>query len=224
MHRTGVGLVRPMFWEFPDDTKTTAMGTEWMFGDALLVSPVVAQGATTQSVYLPAGKWMDYLKGTKYEGGQTIEYPLDAVGWKDIPLFVRAGSIVATQTPQQYVGEFPVTEIALDVFPGTRVGHFNVYDDDGTDYMYEGGAFFRQAVTATMVGGTMKISFGKPEGLYATPIRLYRVRVHSAGNVEVNGRKLAGTTGTDKFGPYREVVAPVWCVGCVRRTREAHGN
>ncbi len=74
VHRTGIGLVRPMFWEFPDDAKTATMDTEWMFGDALLVSPVVAHGATSQSVYLPAGEWMDYSKRTRYAGGQTIAY------------------------------------------------------------------------------------------------------------------------------------------------------
>ncbi len=216
MHRTGIGLVRPMFWEFPDDKMTAAMDTEWMFGDALLVSPVVAQGVTTQSVYLPAGEWMDYLKGTKYDGGETIEYPVDAAGWKDIPVFVRAGSIVATETPQQYVGELPVTEITLDVFPGTTAARFDVYDDDGTDYAYEDGAFFRQAVTASMVGGTVKLSFARPEGSYAPSIKSYRVRVHSAAKVEIGRKKVSGATGTDKFGPYREMVVPVECVSSVR--------
>jgi alpha-glucosidase len=222
LHRTGIGLVRPMFWEFPDDAKTAAMDTEWMFGDALLASPVVAQGATTQSVYLPAGVWMDYLKGTKYEGGQTIEYPVDAVAWKDIPVFVRAGSIVARQTPQQYVGESPVTEITLDVFPGARVGRFSVYDDDGTDYAYEEKEFFRQAVTATMVGGTVKVSFARPEGNYVSSIKMYRVRVHSAGRVEIGGKMVSGSVGTDMFGAYREVMVPAGCVGCVTNRRAIH--
>ena len=214
MHRTGVGLVRPMFWEFPDDPNTAAMDTEWMFGDALLVSPVVTQGATTQSVYLPSGEWVDYLKGTRYSGNKTIDYPVDAVEWKDIPVFVRAGSIVATEAPQQYVGESPVTEIALDVFPGARVGRFNVYDDDGSDYAYEGGAFFRQEVTAKTTGGLVKLSLAKPEGRYVPSFKSYRVRVHSAGQVEIEGKKIPQTAGTDKFGPYREVVLPVSCAGC----------
>jgi alpha-glucosidase len=217
MHRTGVGLVRPMFWEYPEDVNTAAMDTEWMFGDALLVSPVVVEGATTQSVYLPAGEWMDYLKGTKYSGGKTISYPVDAVYWKDIPVFVRAGSIVATEAPEQYVGEAPVAEIALDVFPGARSGRFNVYDDDGTDYAYEVGSFFRQAVTAMTVRGTVKLSFSKSEGSYVPSFRSYLVRVHAAGQVEIDGKKAAGTTGTDRFGPYREVVVSVRCDGCSPR-------
>jgi alpha-glucosidase len=217
LHRTGIGLVRPMFWEFPEDARTAAMDTEWMFGDALLVSPVVTQGATEQSIFLPPGQWIDYLKGREYEGAKTIEYPVDAITWKDIPVFVRSGSIVATQAPQQYVGEYPVTRITLDVFPGARTAHFNVYDDDGTDYAYEGGAFFRQAVTATVVGGTVRVSFAKPEGRYIPSIKSYLVRVHSVDKVKVGDKLVLGTTGIDKFGPYREFVMPAGCVGCVAR-------
>ena len=139
LHRTGIGLVRPLFWEFPDDPKTAGLTSEWMFGDTLLVSPVVAHGATSQSVYLPAGEWLDYTNGTKYQGNQTIDYHVDAATWKDIPLFLRVGSILATQTPQDYVGQSPVKEITLDIFPGPRPAGFTVYDDDGTDFQYETG-------------------------------------------------------------------------------------
>ena len=209
MHRTGIGLVRPMFWEFPDDPKTATMDTEWMFGNALLVSPVVAQGATTQSVYLPIGEWADYLKGTKYKGGKTIEYPVDPATWKDIPVFVKAGSIVATQTPQMYTGESRVTEITLDVFPSPTEAHFSIYDDDGTDYAYEGGAFFRQAVTARTIDHTVRVTFAKHEGSYVPSLRSYRVRVHSGRKVEIGKNKSSGVAGTDRFGPYREMVVPV---------------
>ena len=209
MHRTGVGLVRPMFWEFPDDPKTAAMSTEWMFGDALLVSPVVAQGATSQSVYLPAGEWTDYQKGTKYEGAKTIDYPVDSVTWKDMPIFVKAGSIVATQSPQQFTGESQVREITLDIFPGAKAAVFNVYDDNGEDYAYEGGAFFRQKVTAATNALTVRVTFAKHEGSYVPSIRSYRVRVHSADRVEIGKSKAAGVSGIDRFGPYRETVVPV---------------
>jgi hypothetical protein len=115
-----------------------------------------------------------------------------------------------------------VTEIALDVFPGARVGRCNIYDDDGTDYAYEGGAFFRQEVTATTMAGLVKVSLAKPEGRYVPSFKSYRVRVHSAGQVEIEGKKVLGTAGTDKFGPYREVVVPVRCAGCTMTGGKHH--
>jgi alpha-glucosidase len=207
MHRTGIGLVRPMFWEFPDDPNVAATDSEWMFGDAFLVSPIVTQGATSQKVYLPAGDWLDYLKGTKYTGGQTIDYPGDAATWKDIPLFVRAGSMVATQTPQAYTDQHPVTEIALDIFPGQRTASFNLYDDDGTDYAYENGAYFRQQITATPSG---TITLAIPEGKYKTPLKTLTLHIHTAAkSVQLDGKKLAATASTDKFGAVLELTIPI---------------
>jgi alpha-glucosidase len=207
MHRTGIGLVRPMFWEFPGDPSVATIDSEWMFGDAFLVSPVVTEGATSQKVYLPAGEWFDYLKGTKYTGGQTIDYTVDPTTWKDIPLFVRAGSIIATQTPQEFTDQHPVTEIALDIFPGSHTATFTLYDDDGTDYAYEGGAFFRQKITASANG---TITLAVPEGKFARPLKTYKVHIHAAAkSVTVDGKKAVAIITTDKYGPVAEVSIPV---------------
>jgi alpha-D-xyloside xylohydrolase len=103
-----------------------------MFGPAFLVAPVTSLGETSRQVYLPAGAdWYDYWTNRKYTGGQTIAAaaPVD-----QIPLFVRAGSIVpvgeqvpSTMTPQK-----------LDkvlVYPG-RDAAFTLYDDDGESNSY----------------------------------------------------------------------------------------
>ena len=63
-----------------------------MFGDALLVANVVEKGAKTRKVYLPDGEvFYDFYTRARYEGGQTIEFPVDL---SSIPLFVRSGAIV----------------------------------------------------------------------------------------------------------------------------------
>ena len=211
MHRTGIGLVRPMFWAFPDDPHVRSMDTEWMFGEALLVSPVVTRAASTQTVYLPAGDWFDFNRGTHLTGAQTIEYPVDKETWKDIPLFVRAGSIVATQVPQDYTDQHPVEQIALDIFPGRQAASFTVYDDDGKDFAYESGAFFRQQITAAREWSTsgIEIALSKPAGSYRSPLRSYQLRIHAAGTeVTVNGNAVPATFGTDKFGPVATVEVP----------------
>ena len=47
-------VMRPMFLEFPEDSRTFAMDAQWMLGEALLVAPVVAEGQSSVHVYLPA--------------------------------------------------------------------------------------------------------------------------------------------------------------------------
>jgi alpha-glucosidase len=193
-----VGLVRPLFWEFPRDPESAAQDSEWMFGDGLLVSPVVVKGATSQQVYLPPGEWIDYASGKPYRGTRNIELPVDAVTWKDIPLFVRSGSILATQPLEQYTSEHPVAELTLDVFPSARPASFVVYDDDGKTYDYEKGQYLRQVVTAARRGGATTITVDPPSGSYASPLRTYLLRIHTeAHRVLLNGKILVAVSAAD---------------------------
>ena len=211
-----VGLVRPLFWEFPSDARSAQQDTEWMFGDALLVAPVVTQGATSQNVYLPPGTWFDYASGRRYSGQENVEIAADAKTWKDIPLFVREGSIVATQPIEQYAGQRSIAEITLDIFPGRSTAAFTVYDDDGKTYNYEGGAYLRQQITAELKGSSVRVMVAGATGQYAGPLRSYLLRIHEAARrVALNGRILRGVAGDsgltnsgagwalgqDRFGP-----------------------
>ena len=121
--------------DFPDDPKVAGMGDEYMFGPAFLVAPVTEQGATSRSVYLPAGvDWYNYWTNQRFHGGQTIQVnaPIDT-----LPLFVRAGSILPLGDPvQSTAGTQKLSR--LRVYPGAD-GDFTLYDDDGKTYAYESG-------------------------------------------------------------------------------------
>jgi alpha-glucosidase len=212
----GVGLVRPLFWEFPKDRAAAAQEDEWMFGDALLVAPVLTEGATSRSVYLPPGEWFDFASGQSYSGGRNITVQTDSKTWSDIPLFIRKGSILATQPVEQYVHEHPVSEITLDIFPSEASANFTVYEDDGTTYDYEKGAFFRQAIHAQSTGGATVVKVDGETGNYSGSLHSYLLRIHvAASKVTVNGKVLSAQAGggelaadgahwqrkVDRFGP-----------------------
>ncbi|MCW3849518.1 DUF5110 domain-containing protein [Sphingomonas sp. LB-2] len=134
-YETGAPFMRALFMDFPDDPRAATIGDQYMFGPAFLVAPVTEQGATSRSVYLPAGSdWYDYWTDRKYTGGQTIEAaaPIDR-----IPLFVRAGSIVpmGVQVPNTSARQ-PLE--AIRVYPG-RDASFTLYDDDGVTNAYRKG-------------------------------------------------------------------------------------
>lgn len=186
-----VGLVRPLYWEFPSDPGSATQDSEWMFGDALLVAPVVDEGATEKNVYLPPGEWFDFNDGRRYTGKQSVTVATDAKTWNDIPLFVRDGSILATQPVEQYIGQHPDTKITLDIFPAQAAGHFAVYDDDGETYTYEKGNYLRQRITAQRIGNSTEVKIDASTGNYASSLRSYVLRVHtSAHDVERNGKPL----------------------------------
>jgi alpha-glucosidase (family GH31 glycosyl hydrolase) len=92
-NRTGLPLMRFMPLEVPDDPKAWDQEQSFFLGPSFLVAPVVESGATTRTVYLPAGDWIDYWDGTPYTGGQevTVRAPLGGSG---PPVFARAGAII----------------------------------------------------------------------------------------------------------------------------------
>ena len=83
----GSPVMRPMFYDFHEDKVCWETEDQYMFGPDLLVAPVMEEGVSTRTVYLPVGEiWTESYTGKKYEGGQTVvaEAPIDV-----IPVFVR---------------------------------------------------------------------------------------------------------------------------------------
>ncbi|HUA25133.1 MAG TPA: TIM-barrel domain-containing protein [Steroidobacteraceae bacterium] len=177
-HVDGVGLVRPLTFGWPDDPKVRSDSSAWLFGQYLLVSPVVAQGQTTKQIYLPAGTWTDWSNGGVYLGGRTITLPTDSTGWGDIPLFIRQGAIIPNQAVENYVGERPVTGIRVEVFPDSKPTDFDYYDDDGKTYAYEHGGYFLQHLSAQATAGAVSLTLGAPGGSYRPALSHYVFAVH----------------------------------------------
>ncbi len=216
-HVSGVGLVRPLVFDWPHDPMVRNDVNAWMFGDSLLVSPVVEQGQQLKRIYLPAGRWTDWFSGKQYAGGQTIEHVADATNWSDIPLFVRDGAIIPMQPVMDYVGERPVTELQVEVFPGDQPSHFDYYDDDGKTYDYENGRYFRQPLAVRRTDGVVTLKTGEVEGSYKPPLRFYLLKIHGGRAASVtSGHALhpfaslealqqadgeGWAAGTDRFGP-----------------------
>ena len=66
---TGAPVMRPMFFDYPEDEECYRTGEQYMFGDDILFAPVVKQGQTEKEVYLPDGKWIFASNGQVFEGG-----------------------------------------------------------------------------------------------------------------------------------------------------------
>jgi alpha-glucosidase (family GH31 glycosyl hydrolase) len=94
--KTGMPIIRHLLLEYPNDPKTYDCNGEYLLGDKILVAPVLEKGATSRSLYLPQGSWVDYWTGKIVEGGGqvTIPAPLDR-----IPILVRSGSVLPFISP-----------------------------------------------------------------------------------------------------------------------------
>jgi len=128
----GLPTMRPLVLNYPSDPNVWDLGTEYLWGDDILVAPVTRRGATHWTAYMPQGNWHDFWTHKIYSGpgGATVEAPLER-----LPLFVRGGAIIPTASVIQYEGERPLDEITLLVYPeGTST--FTLYEDDGISNAY----------------------------------------------------------------------------------------
>ncbi|AEB12551.1 TIM-barrel domain-containing protein [Marinithermus hydrothermalis] len=125
-HRTGAPLMRPLFYEFPEDETAYTLHDAFLYGPALLVAPITRPAQTHRAVYLPPGRWQDWWTGEVLEGPRWIvaEAPLDA-----IPLYLREGHAVPTTTPEpRETARFD--PLVFRAFP-TGPSRGEVYEDDG---------------------------------------------------------------------------------------------
>lgn len=141
--KTGLPLMRPLVLHYEDDPETWNLNGEFLLGEELLVAPVLEQGATKKTVYLPKGVWYGFMDGKRYEGGQyyLVDAPLDTC-----PLFAKEGSIIPTYELMQYTGEKAYDTLKLLVFPGE--GSYEHYQDNGTDFAYRDGAYNQYRFTS----------------------------------------------------------------------------
>lgn len=167
-------IMRSLFFDFGEDERTYEIKDEFLFGKNILVCPVTEpmyytagdremEGAKrSRTCYLPAGAdWIDFWSGEYLTGGQSIERqaPLD-----QIPLFVKAGSILPVKEGMQYVGDRKDEPVILRIFPG-RDGCFTLYEDEGDNYLYEEGEY--QTILFEWKDAENILSIGEKNGDYA---------------------------------------------------------
>lgn len=131
-------IMRPLVMDFASDPNVLNIGDSYMFGPSLLVSPVYQYGQRQREIYFPkANGWYDFYTGNYFTGGETrkVEAP-----YERIPLYVKAGSILPVGKEQQYTGQYPDDVIRLFVYEGADAD-FTIYEDEGTNYNYEKGAY-----------------------------------------------------------------------------------
>jgi hypothetical protein len=128
---------------------------------------------------LPQGEWYDFWTDQKFSGRKWVEVPVPLA---QIPLFVRAGSVIPMGPVNQYADEKPLEVVNVHVYPG-KPGAFELYEDDGLTFAYENGAYVK---THLSFDGHSRLSSELVKGdLSLLPTgRKYVTVVHSAHQPE----------------------------------------
>lgn len=167
----GYTMMRPLAMDFRRDRSVYDIKDQYLFGPALMVNPVTRAGATSRSVYLPAGTtWTDFGTGKVYQGGRTVEASAPAA---TLPLFVRAGSIIPYGPAVQYAAE-KSDPVELRIYRGAD-GSFTLYEDEGDSYNYEKGAYATIPIKWDESSG--RLTIGKRRGSFPgmSPERTFQV-------------------------------------------------
>jgi alpha-D-xyloside xylohydrolase len=192
-------IMRPLVMDFRDDPNTWNIGDQFLFGPALLVSPVLEAKAADRRLYLPSGaQWYDFWSGQTSDGGKYIDAsaPLDR-----IPLYVRAGSILPMGPDEQYAGEKPDGPIELRVYRGAD-GHFDLYQDEGDGYGYEKGQ--RSVIPISWSEANHALTFGARTGSYPGMTQSLSFHVvwvganHGTGGTRTNADATIAYTGAEQ--------------------------
>ena len=198
---TGVSICRPLYYEWPEENEAYRQEGEYMFGDDILVSPVVTEseggGVTFHKTWLPEGRWYDVCRNRLVEGGQILSDNYEA---NEIPYFIKAGSIV-TCNPQLMNLKTAPDKLVVKVVPGAD-GDTSLYEDAGDTQDYQNGAYTTTRISQQQTSAGTRLTIAPREGSYENmPVeRAYEVLLllsEKPTSVRVNGETVTNWTYDD---------------------------
>jgi len=189
-HKTGLPVSRSLAIDYSQDKNIyqEAYQAEFLFGDNILVAPVVST-VTTSDVYLPNGSWYRKSSDSLYEGGQhyTVAAPLN-----DLPVFIKAGAIIPKQHVVQNTADKGDGVLELHIWNGKQGNSLTYYEDDGSSYNYQDGAFYSRAIHFDPV--KKKIALDAATSSFVSRYKSLKLVLHGFEKIEkikVNGKAYA---------------------------------
>ena len=134
----GTPILRPTAFHDQGDAKAVHSSDTFLFGDKILVAPVITKGARSRKTHLPSGKWFDYRTNELLEGGKThsVKAPIS-----EIPFFVKAGTVLPLREVMQYTRERDPELLELNVYYGPQVSESYLYEDQGEGFTHNEGNY-----------------------------------------------------------------------------------
>ncbi|CAJ2500898.1 Uu.00g037510.m01.CDS01 [Anthostomella pinea] len=143
---TGSPIVNPLFFVYPNDTSTFGIDMQWFYGDAVLVSPVVENNATSVTFYLPNDIFYDFWTLEPVRG-EAANVTVEDVDWTDIPVHIRGGTVLPMRT------ESANTTTLL------RQNNFTLVVAPGVDGSAAGSLYLDDGESLDVAGAYSDISF-----------------------------------------------------------------
>jgi len=126
----GAPLARPLHYAFPQDENLHEAMDAYLWGNDILVNPVTRAAASSQKLYLPKGKWVNYWTDEIHSGKQTID---QKIVLETIPLYIRAGSFIPMAPKLKNTSEYTAEKLYLHYYPdrSAAISSGHIFLDDG---------------------------------------------------------------------------------------------
>ena len=169
----GVPMLKPLVYYDQDDTQTHYRNDEFIFGNQILVCPILEPNAVGRRMYIPRGEWYNYWTNEFTAGGREVWVDTK---FDEIPVFVKAGAIIPKYPVQQYVGELEFDELTLDLYYKNGKEKSVVYEDAQDGYDYKKGRYSFLSFRTIGKEKELIIQLHK-EGKYDTPYSKYKINL-----------------------------------------------
>ena len=181
-HKTGKGIVKPFYYDYPKILDDVQYKNQYFFGQNLFVSPItnkknIVIDRVMKKVFVPDGIWFNLLDGKQYNGAK---YYTNFYRDEDYPVFVKAGSII----PMRYnIKEDIPSTLELNIYP-LNDGTYNLYEDDGITNNYKKGMYMITNFSYHYEKDNYTLKISKSEGKNLLSKRNYLLRFKNTKNIK----------------------------------------
>ncbi|MCL2566897.1 MAG: DUF4968 domain-containing protein [Alphaproteobacteria bacterium] len=200
----GSPIMRPLVYEFQEDTQVHEESFNFMLGRSLLVANVLDKGQTLKDIYLPNGSnWYDLKTYKYYQGGQIIQIPVDL---DSIPMFLRTGGILIEAIGVMNLHNDNISYLNITIEPSASA-EFALYEDDGKTENYKQGECLLTKISTLLQKNGIEISFNSI-GNYQSSVDALTINLicskASPLNIKLQDKTLPRFLNFNKFSASKE--------------------
>jgi len=206
----GIPILKSLVLFDQEDPNTHFRNDEFIFGEKILVCPIIEANSKGRRMYIPRGKWYNFWDNSIVEGGEEVWVDADI---DSLPIFVKEGAIIPKYPIQQYVGEKVIEQLELDVYYKLGKESSEVYEDAGDGYDYKKGRYSLRNFNQVGKENSLTIQQFK-SGKFITSYNSFKINIHGlpfkiakieVDNEEIDISKINGVVTFEVTKEFREL-------------------
>jgi alpha-glucosidase len=170
----GVPILKSLVLFDQDDQHTHYRNDEFIFGEKILVCPILEPNAKGRRMYFPRGRWYNFWDNSIVIGGEEkwVDADIDSM-----PLFIKEGAIIPKYPIQQYVGEKVIEQLELDIYFKIGKETSEIYEDASDGFDYKKGRYSLRNFSLIGKMNSLTIQQFK-SGKYSTTYETFKINIH----------------------------------------------